>query len=131
MTRLAWVWIGELVALAIHDRQLAEHGGLTGVRDKNMLESALARPQNLHGYGTPDVAELAASYAYGIARNHPFADGNKRTAFVVCELFLNVNGWALPADDVACVLMMQYLASGEISEAQFADWIRKNSTAKK
>jgi len=129
MTHQEWVWVGESVALAIHDVQLAEHGGLSGVRDKNMLESALARPQNLFGYGSPDTADLAASYAHGIARNHPFVDGNKRTAFVVCELFMNLNKCVLAADDVACVLMMQDLASGAISEAQFADWLRKNSEA--
>ena len=131
MIQRKWVWIGESVALAVHDMQLAEHGGLNGVRDKNLLESALAKPRNQEVYGTPDVAELAASYAFGLARNHPFVDGNKRTAFVVCELFLNLNGWVLAANDVDCVLTMQALAAGEISELKFADWIRSNSTAKK
>lgn len=131
MIQRKWVWIGESVALAVHDMQLAEHGGLNGVRDKNLLESALAKPRNQEVYGTPDVAELAASYAFGLARNHPFVDGNKRTAFVVCELFLNLNGWVLAANDVDCVLTMQALAAGEISELKFADWIRSNSAAKK
>ena len=131
MIQRKWIWIGESVALAVHDMQLAEHGGLNGVRDKNLLESALAKPRNQEVYGTPDVAELAASYAFGLARNHPFVDGNKRTAFVVCELFLNLNGWVLAANDVDCVLTMQALAAGEISELKFADWIRSNSTAKK
>ena len=131
MTQQDWVWISELLVLTIHDMQLAEHGGLAGVRDKNMLESALARPQNLSVYGTPDAAEFAASYGYGIARNHPFVDGNKRTAFVACELFLDLNGWELTANDVDCVLMMLDVAAGEISEAEFAAWVRQNSVTTK
>ena len=127
MTKQKWVWIDERVVLAIHNAQLAEHGGLSGIRDKNLLESALARPQNLLGYGAPDSAELAAAYAYGIARNHPFADSNKRTAFVVCELFLNLNGQDLIASDVDCVLTMLGVASGTITEAEFAAWLRLNS----
>lgn len=131
MTDKNWHWISELLALTIHDRQLSEHGGLSGLRDKNMLESALARPQNLSVYGTPDAAELAASYGYGIAKNHPFVDGNKRTAFVACELFLHLNGWELTANDVDCVFVMLDVAAGEISEAEFAGWIRNNSSALK
>jgi len=127
MTKQKWVWIDERVVLAIHNAQLAEHGGLSGIRDKNLLESALARSQNLLGYGAPDAAELAAAYAYGIARNHPFADGNKRTAFVVCELFLNLNEQELIASDVDCVLTMLGVASGTITEAEFAAWLRLNS----
>jgi death on curing protein len=127
MTGKDWHWISKLLAITIHDRQLAEHGGLSGIRDSNMLESALARPQNLSVYGTPDAAELAASYGYGIAKNHPFVDGNKRTAFVACELFLDLNGWELTASDVNCVLIMLDVAAGEASEVEFADWIRRNS----
>jgi death-on-curing protein len=106
------IWILETVALAVHDAQVGEHGGLAGVRDLSLLQSALARPQNLLNYGTPDLAALAASYGYGIARNHPFQDGNKRTAFVVTELFLLLNGFELAVDDAACVLMTVGLAGG-------------------
>ena len=121
-----YVWISELFAIAIHDRQLAEHGGPSGTRDNTLLQSALSKPQNLNAYGDPDLAELAASYAFGIARNHPFVDGNKRTAFVVCETFLALNGVELTANDVDCVLIMQDLAAGEITEAEFAAWVRNN-----
>lgn len=122
----SYKWILESVVHAIHDEQLAEHGGLQGTRDLTLLQSALARPQNLSNYGEPDIAELAASYGYGISRNHPFNDGNKRTAFVAVELFLMLNGYELVADDGACVLMMLDVASGEITEEAFAAWIRDN-----
>lgn len=122
-----WVWVELRDALAIHDAQLGEHGGASGVRDQGLLESALARPQNLAAYGDPDSAALAASYAFGIARNHPFVDGNKRTALVVLEFFLALNGWVLTADDVDCVVTLLALADGTLSEAELADWIRKNS----
>ena len=100
----AWVWIERAVILAVHDMQLAEHGGGGGIRDVNLLESALARPLNLAGYGEPDAAALAAAYGYGISRNHAFIDGNKRTGFVAAELFLRLNGYQLTADDADCVL---------------------------
>lgn len=122
-----WVWIEASVVLAVHDEQLAEHGGSSGVRDAGLLESALARPLHLATYGEPDVADLAAAYGFGIARNHPFIDGNKRTAFVAVELFLALNGWSLTADDANCVLTMLALAAGELSEAGFATWVRKHS----
>jgi death-on-curing protein len=121
------VWIAESVVLALHEEQLAEHGGAVGMRDIGLLQSALARPQNLVAYGEPDVVTLAASYGYGIVRNHPFIDGNKRTAFTVTELFLTLNGWELMADDTACVVTMLQLAEGRLSEAAFADWLRDNS----
>jgi len=121
-----WVWIDPAVVLAVHEEQLAEHGGSPGVRDMGVLESALARPMNLAAYGEPDVAELAASYGFGIARNHPFVDGNKRTAFVSVELFLRLNGYRLSADDSACVLTMLAVAAGEMDEANFADWLRRH-----
>jgi len=88
-----WIWVDPTVVLAVHEEQLAEYGGSAGIRDAGLLESALARPKNLAAYGEPDVAELAASYGFGIARNHPFVDGNKRTAFVSVELFLRLNGY--------------------------------------
>jgi death-on-curing protein len=123
-----WVWVELRDALAIHDAQLAEHGGASGVRDQGLLESALARPQKVAAYTDPDGAALAAAYAFGIARNHPFVDGNKRTALVVLEFFLALNGFVLGADDVDCVVTMLALAEGTLSEAELADWIRRNST---
>lgn len=126
---VAYKWIMESVVHAVHDQQIAEHGGLQGVRDITLLQSALARPLNLVSYTNADIAQLAAAYAYGIARNHPFNDGNKRTAFVVLELFLMLNGYDLVADDGACVLMMLDVAAGEITEEAFAAWIRDNIKA--
>ena len=119
-----WIWIAPKVLLAVHEEQLAEHGGAAGTRDMGLFESALARPQNLALYGSPDVAELAASYGCGIAGNHPFIDGNKRTAFVAVELFLLLNGQELVADDGDCVLTMLAVASGALDEAGFATWLR-------
>ena len=121
-----WVWLDPTVVHAVHEEQLTEHGGGSGVRDENLLASALARPQHLAHYGEPNVADLAAAYAFGIARNHPFIDGNKRTAFVACELFLMLNGYELAAPDTDCVFKMLALAAGEIDEATFGDWIRQN-----
>lgn len=121
-----WIWIDPAVVLAVHEEQLAEHGGSTGIRDSGLLESALARPKNLSAYGKPDFADLAASYGFGIARNHPFVDGNKRTAFVSVELFLRLNGYHLSADDSACVLTMLAVAAGEMDEASFDDWLRRH-----
>lgn len=122
---MPWTWVAENVVLAVHEAQLAEHGGIAGIRDEGLLSSALARPQNLEAYGDhPDAAALAAAYAFGIARNHPFLDGNKRTAFVVMELFLNLNGWMLEADDAACISTMLALASGDLSENMLAKWLR-------
>lgn len=121
-----WSWIEADVVLAVHDEQLAEHGGSAGIRDSGLLESALARPKNLTAYGDPDFADLAASYGFGIARNHPFVDGNKRTAFVSTELFLRLNGYRLAADDQSCVLTMLAVAAGDIDEAAFAEWLRRH-----
>jgi death on curing protein len=121
-----WVWIASDVLNAVHDEQLAEHGGLPGLRDANALESAIARAQQLAHYGSPDVAGLAAAYGYGIARNHPFSDGNKRTAFVAVELFLALNGHELTADDADCIMTMLRMAAGDTEEAAFAQWIRQH-----
>ena len=131
----AWVWLQSEVLLAVHEAQLAEHGGAAGTRDAGLFESALSRPQNLAGYGlpggeAPDVADLAAAYGYGISRNHPFIDGNKRTGFVATELFLALNGWTLHATDADCVLTMLAVAAGDITEAAFADWLRQHAQAK-
>ena len=127
MTTRAWVWIDRAVLLAVHDEQLLEHGGAPGTRDMGLFESAIARPQQLAHYETPDAADLAAAYAYGIARNHPFIDGNKRTAFVAAELFLALNGLDLHADDGACVVTMLAVAAGQMDEATFARWVRAHS----
>ena len=110
--------------MAAHAEQLAEHGGGEGVRDAGMLESAMARPHNLVAYGAPDLADLAAAYACGIARNHPFVDGNKRTAAVVSETFLMINGNRLAAGDAELVVAFLALAAGDLSEAEIADWFR-------
>lgn len=120
-----WRWVGVDVALAAHGEQLAEHGGAAGVRDMNMLESAMARPLNLVAYGDPDAAELAASYAFGIARNHPFVDGNKRTAAVVGETFLALNNHALTCDDVELATIFLQLAAGDLTVEQLAGWFRR------
>lgn len=124
MTGREPVWLLRGVIEAIHDEQIAEHGGGGGLRDAGLLESALDRPRNLAAYGTPDLAALAAALGYGIARNHPFIDGNKRTAFVAVELFLELNGRVLVADDADCVTATLRLAEGAIGEDEFAAWIR-------
>lgn len=120
------VWIEKRLALAIHDRQLAEHGGGTGVRDEALLDSALARPQQLFAYGDPppDLAALAASLAFGLARNHPFVDGNKRTAHVCYRVFIALNDAELVATEQEKYIAMLSLAEGSLEEAAFADWLR-------
>ena len=124
-----YIWIIRAYVEAVHDRQLAEHGGGTGLRDENALESALARPQNLAHYGNPDLADLAASLAFGIARNHPFVDGNKRTAWVAVRLFLRLNDAMLEFDKADATVMMQRLAAGELSEEAVAAWFRDRLAA--
>jgi death-on-curing protein len=119
-----WIWIGIDLTLALHDRQLAEHGGPAGVRDAGLLESALARPVNLAAYGDPDAAALAASYAFGIARNHAFIDGNKRTAWVLARLFLKANGVEIEFDKADAIRAVMALAAGELSEEELAQWFR-------
>lgn len=125
----SWRWVGASLVYAIHDRQLAEHGGLDGVRDQGAVESALARPQHLAVYGETDAAELAASYAYGIARNHGFADGNKRTAWVVARVFLADNGFRLRFDKLEAIRTMEAVAAGTLGEADLAAWFRGNLVA--
>ncbi|WP_230280627.1 type II toxin-antitoxin system death-on-curing family toxin [Croceicoccus sp. Ery15] len=117
------VWIETELALAIHDRQVAEHGGPIGVRDADALESALARPRNQWAYGETNLCKLAAAYAYGLARNHPFADGNKRTAWVLARLFLAMNGVEIAYAPVDAVRMVLQLATGELDEAAISDWL--------
>ena len=121
-----WVWIATEVAQAAHAEQLAEHGGGEGVRDAGALESAMMRPRNLALYGEPDLAALAAAYAFGIARNHPFVDGNKRTAAVVSETFLTLNGHALGASEAELVVAFLALAAGELSEEELTGWFREH-----
>ena len=126
----AWRWLSSDVLYAVHAEQRAEHGGLAGLRDANALESALARAEQLAHNGPPDGAELAAAYGFGIARNHPFSDGNKRTAFVATELFLVLDGFKLRATDADCVMTMLGVAAGDIDEASFAAWIRAHIQAR-
>ena len=126
----AWRWIDRTVLIAIHDMQLAEHGGGAGLRDGNLLESALAKPENLAAYGNPDAAALAAAYGYGISRNHAFIDGIKRTGLVAAELFLQLTGWRLVVDDEDCVLTMLAVATGDITEDAFAHWLRLHAVKK-
>lgn len=124
-----WIWVEVTVALAAHNEQLAEHGGAAGVRDPAMLDSAMARPLNLVAYTDPDIADLVASYAFGIARNHPFVDGNKRTAAVVSETFLALNGHALACSDVELVTTFLALASGDLTVEELAAWFRRHIVA--
>ena len=119
-----WRWLGASLVHAIHDRQLAEHGGLAGVRDLGAIESALARPQNLVAYGAPDAADLSAAYAYGLARNHGFADGNKRTAWIVARVFLADNSHRLRFDPADAVRTVERLAAGTLPEEALAAWLR-------
>ena len=123
----SWHWLEEGVVIAVHGEQIAEHGGSNGLRDRGLLSSALARPQNLAGYGTPTVFDLAAAYAYGIVQNHPFIDGNKRTGFLAAYVFLTLNGWKLIASEASAVEAVLALASGGMSEAEFAVWLKAQS----
>ena len=121
-------WLTELSVLLLHAESLAEYGGSEGLRDRGLLQSALARARNLHSYeGVKDVAHLAAAYGFGIARNHPFLDGNKRSAFLSIGLFLLKNGYVLKADDAEATRTMFALASGDLTEAELVEWIRRHS----
>jgi death-on-curing protein len=122
------IWIDLPEVLAIHARQLDEHGGASGVRDEGLLESALARPQQLFAYGEPDVFDLAAAYTAGIVQIHPFVDGNKRTGFVVGILFLELNGPTFTASEADATQAVLGLAAGEINDDESASWLRSNST---
>ena len=120
-------WVTKSVVLAIHEQQIAEHGGTAGVRDIGLLESALARPQNLAAYTEPDIAAMAAAYGFGVARNHPFLDGNKRTSYVVTLSFLRLNGIDVRADEATRLDLWLRLASGDVTEEQLAEWLRSHS----
>jgi death-on-curing protein len=121
-----WRWIDKRAMLMLHDESLAEHGGASGLRDEGLLDSALARPLNLAAYGEPDAAGLAAAYGYGLAKNHPFVDGNKRAAFLAAGLFLAMNGLRLRASQAEATIAVFTLAAGELDEAGFAAWLRAN-----
>jgi death-on-curing protein len=118
------IWVEQAVVLALHEEQIAEHGGSSGIRDINLLESALARPQHLFAYGEPDLADLAAAYAFGLAKNHAFIDGNKRVSLVVTETFLGLNGHSLQVDDTQCLHTWLALAEGQLDEPTLAGWLR-------
>jgi death-on-curing protein len=122
-----WRWVRADLVYAVHEIQLARHGGLDGVRDQNAVESALARPEQLHAYGNPppDAAQLAAAYAYGLARNHGFIDGNKRTAWVVARVFLADNGVRLQFSEIDAIRTMENVASGALDAQQLATWFRQ------
>ena len=122
-------WVTHSVVLAIHEEQIAEHGGTPGIRDMGLLESALARPQNLAAYGDPDLANMAAAYAFGIARNHPFLDGNKRTSYVVTLVFLRLNGSDVQADEASRLDMWLRLAAGDVTEESSTTWLRSRLVA--
>ena len=125
---MTWRWVDKRALLLLHAESLAEHGGSAGLRDEGLLDSALARPLNLVAYGEPDFADLAASYAFGLAKNHPFVDGNKRAAFLSAGLFLALNGFRLTASQVDATQAVLALAGSEISEEAFARWLRANAT---
>jgi len=125
-----WRWVDKRLLLVLHDESLAMHGGLSGIRDEGLLDSALARPEHLAVYGEPDIAALAASYGVGLAKNHPFVDGNKRAAFLAVGLFLMVNGRRLTASQVDATLTVLAVAAGEMDEVGLGEWIRRNSAAR-
>ncbi|MET3444504.1 death-on-curing protein [Variovorax paradoxus] len=120
----AWRWIDRRTLILLHDESLAEHGGASGLRDETMLQSSLARPLHLVSYGSPDVADLAAAYGVGLAKNHPFVDGNKRVAFLSVGLFLALNGQRLVAMQAEATLVMFDVAASVMDESSFASWIR-------
>ena len=128
MKRPAWV-LRETV-LGLHEQLLAAFGGASGIRDEGLLESALARPQNLLAYGAPTIFDLAASDGFGLVKNHPFVDGNKRTGFAVAALFIELNGYRFEATEADVVVQTLGLAAGEISEATYAGWLKANSRRK-
>lgn len=123
---MAWRWVERRALELLHDESIAEHGGAGGLRDEGLLESALARPQNIAAYGSPDLAELAAAYGAGLAQNHPFVDGNKRSAFLAVGLFLALNGRKLVATQAEATVVMLSLAAGELEEAAFSAWLREH-----
>ena len=124
---MAWIWVDKGMLLLLHDESLAEHGGDSGMRDEGLLDSALARPENLAAYENPDFASLAASYCVGLAKNHPFVDGNKRAALLATGLFLLLNDKKLTASQTDVTLIILGVAASELSELEFAAWVRRNT----
>ena len=124
---MKWRWLREDVVIALHDEQIAEHGGSLGIRDRGLLSSALARPQNQVAYGKPSVFNLAAAYAFGVIQNYPFVDGNKRAGFLAAYVFLDLNGWELAASEAEAVNAVMALAAGEMDETGFSVWLKDNS----
>ncbi len=124
---MTWRWLREDVVIAMHGEQIAEHGGSPGIRDAGLLSSALARPQNQVAYGKPSVFNLAAAYAFGVIQNHPFVDGNKRAGFLAAYVFLDLNGLELVASEAEAVSAVMALATGEMDESGFSDWLKDNS----
>jgi death-on-curing protein len=120
-------WLTRDECVALHDMMLAQYGGCPGIRDEGLLESALARPQQLHHYGKPGMPQMAAAYTAGIVKNHPFLDGNKRTGFMLGAGFLERNGYEFVASETDVVIRTLALAAGEMSEADYADWLKANS----
>jgi death-on-curing protein len=123
------IWLNREDCLAIHEMMLAQHGGLAGVRDEGLLESALAKPQHLFAYNSPTLPQIAASYAAGIIHNHPFLDGNKRTGFMLAATFLELNAMQLTATEESVVKMTLALADGKLKQAAYAEWLSENSRA--
>ena len=128
---MTWRWLLDEVVIAIHDEQIAVHGGIPGIRDDGLLSSALTRPKQKANYGDPSLFDLAAAYAYGIIRNHPFVDGNKRTGFLVAYVFLNINGWDLRSSEVEAVTTVMDLAAGEMDEPGFSNWLKSKSVIRR
>ena len=128
---MSWRWVDRRALELLHDESLATHGGAGGLRDEGLFESALARPLHLAAYESPDVWDLAASYGIGLAKNHPFVDGNKRTAFLAVGMFLVLNGWRLTAPQADATLTMLAVASGQMDETTFARWLRQHSQKRK
>lgn len=123
---MSWRWVSRQALELLHDESIAEHGGAPGLRDEGLFESALARPMNLASYGDPDVAELAAAYGVGLAKNHPFVDGNKRVAFLAVGMFLGLNGYRLVTSQAEATVTMLEVAAGALDEAAFAAWLRSH-----
>lgn len=124
---MSWRWLIEPVVIAVHSEQIAEHGGKEGIRDAGLLSSSLARPQQQAAYDEPSVFDLAAAYAFGIIRNHPFVDGNKRTGFLAAYIFLDLNGWELTASEAEAVVAVLALAKGKMDQANFSTWLKNHS----
>jgi len=121
------VWVRRETVLALHEQSLVEFGGTAGIRDEGLLDSALAKPENLFAYGKPTIFDLAASYGFGLVKNHPFVDGNKRAGFIVAVIFLELNGYRFQATEAEAAVSTLALAAGEMSETEFAAWLKKNS----